>query len=442
MKQIVQKDIKVFSNGQWITVPAIGSGSGLPDVAVSDNYKIPQVVNGEWVFTRSVNDKLNDLDLYLGSVDALTWQERIGYVRDGKGPKLFPVGTQFTTSHSVLGPLLWDVVAHDHFQNPADPGGHTITLLTHYSLHDGKKYMAKAFVVYYAENGLPAGDYCFTISGRSNFRSDNGKTVFFKLANNIPAGGQLRYYQDMQYNKSYDGGVLGVYSSPSATAYSELVTLSFTEISNATDLGTQGENGLNHGSFADSGIADYDLSDVRKWLNSDGAVGEWWEPSCGFDSVSYYHDYLETDANNLLGYETFPGFQFGMQSDFLSYVIPVDYPCVASSKYSITHDLAETFSVRDKFTLPAPMELGIHTTDAVSVGRVFPYFEDADDTSRIRNRSSSLAQARSYFCRQARTYSGGPGQGEAAMRAVSTKGQITDASSQNTQSLVVLCTLG
>ena len=393
--------------------------------------------NGGWSWSSLYKEQLDEIGIYLGSVDSLNWAERMAYVREGKGRGLFPVGTQFYVPHGVLGTMLWDVVAHDHFINPANPSGHTMTLMTHYSYQDNHNNVCLNNVIYFASEGLEAGSYSFVVHGRATRTVDNGQRVYFTIVNDIPVGGQIRPL-NLIYNTPMEGATAGVYANSRSSEKLEEITFTLTPISGAIDLGTAGTGDLNNSGCVDDGIPDYDISDIRQWLNSDGDVGEWWSPQHKFCCTCYdgwagaYGGTYTKDFTL-----TKPAFLHDLDSTFLSYVCAVDYPTVSSAGFSVTHELRETYTVRDKFTLPASMEVGVSApADNVNVGTCLEYFSNVDDTKRIKPRGPSLSANRGWWCRNAST-SGDPN----TLRGISTKGKIERRGLCGTGAFVFMCTL-
>lgn len=393
--------------------------------------------NGSWSWSSLYKEQLDEIGVYLGSVDSLNWAERMAYVREGKGRGLFPVGTQFYVPHGVLGPMLWDVVAHDHFINPANPSGHTMTLMTHYSYQDNHNNVCLNNVIYYASEGLEAGSYSFVVHGRATRTVDNGQRVYFTIVNDIPVGGQIRPL-NLIYNTPMEGATAGVYANARSSEKLEEFTFTLTPISGAIDLGTAGTGDLNNSGCVDDGIPDYDISDIRQWLNSDGDVGEWWSPQHKF-CCTYYDGWAGAYGGTYTKDFTLtkPAFLHDLDSTFLSYVCAVDYPTVSSAGFSVTHELREIYTVRDKFTLPASMEVGVSApADNVNVGTCLEYFSNVDDTKRIKPRGPSLSANRGWWCRNAST-SGDPN----TLRGISTKGKIERRGLCGTGAFVFMCTL-
>ena len=387
-------------DGEYVNVNAVvGSGSGLPPVTSADNGKSPVVINGEWVVSNSVNDRFDELDVFLGSVETLTWQQKANYVRAGKAANIMPVGTQFTTYHATMGQIVWDVVAHDHFRKPGDLSAHTMTLLTHFVYGHNDWCLNAGRVLYAAENGLAAGSYKFECAGRVYVRDDNGKTFYFTIQNAIPAGGHISGYP-ANNTQTFDGATFAVFASADTNTPSEVITVSTTEIAGATDLGTTDGSGLlGYGGVVECGMTDYDACDMRQWLNSDADIGEWWEQKTRFNTVGF--DYTNATHNARQFMLTQAGFLHNLDPTFLSFVGEVDYPCISNAVYSVTHNTATAYTVRDKFVIPSTNEINLPTqvTQPDTNGTVLDYYHSGDAMTRIKYRSVSDLEGSAYFTR-------------------------------------------
>ena len=101
----------------------------------------------------------------------------------------------------------------------------------------------------WCENGLAAGSYKF---------KNSNNTYYFTLTSAIPAGGQLRAVED----------AFQTYESTTATTALETGTVSTTEISGATDLGTCGTGDLNNMDRVKYGSNNIGESALLQHLNS------------------------------------------------------------------------------------------------------------------------------------------------------------------------------
>lgn len=466
------------------TIPSGNIGDGLPSVTSSDEGKVLQVQNGEWTISDSIKKKFDELTIQIGSVESLSWAERMEYVRAGDGPKLFPVGTQFVTPNHVLGNIIWDVVDHDHFHTANNPTGHTMTLLIHYALYDRKRTLHGNHILLATEYGMPAGNYKFECKGRTRQQviSDMGQEFYFTLPVALEPTWQLRAYDEtFQYNKTYDGCNLAIYQGPDKAEPMKdnnnqdiVIKLhkltSNVSLNNLIDLGVQGETQvcldpndssksellLIDGHFFESGVVDYDLCDLRMWLNSNASEpGGWWDPNnlpTKWSRVQYAHNSApEQNPNDLPNYRTNePGFMSGFDPQFLNCIIKAQYPCIASHKYSLSHPVtvgtnASRYYVEDYFTLPSISELGLELDGSAQnvghVGTVLAYFEGASNTQRLRHFSADRDQTRGYWSRQTEArqdyyY------GLCSLRGVSIEGKAITLNACTNQCVVIMCTLG
>lgn len=436
MKQLTAKTIEVYENGQWKSVPIIASdGSGLPPVSAADNGKIPQVIDGDWVMSPNVKNQLDQISVFLGSVESLSWAQRMHYVRQGLGRTMFPVGTQFNSAHGILGNIVWDVAAHDHFPNPYTPNGHTMTLVSHFVFNDKHIAWSTGTAVYYAAEALPAGSYSFVIKNRTTLTQDNNTRVYFTIQNAIPDGGQIRLLS-IRYDVSYLGQTAGVFQDCYATEPSETFTFTSTAITGATDLGNAGTGDLNDSGCVDNGNTDYDISEIRQWLNSDADTGEWWEPENKYSRAGYIHAGI--NSSNIKNWMTTrPGFMHDLDTDFLDCVIRADYPC-CSGRFSVNHDPLTEYSVRDYFTLPTSVEVGARASaDALTIGQCLELFADSDNTKRIKYTGLNTTSGITWHLRDPKKLQSTTN----ALRAITSKGTVDGSSAASDVRLVLMCTL-
>lgn len=138
--------------------------------------------------------------------------------------------------------------------------------------------------LYYAPDGLSAGDYSFVLGAHSWYAADVGKTFYFTLQNDVPAGGQLVWKQG--YNATLDGGGIDVFDSGNDFTANETATMSSTEIVGATSLGTiknSFEGNFNSCQRALLGNNRWKESAMRQHLNSNAVAGSVWTPQNHWD---------------------------------------------------------------------------------------------------------------------------------------------------------------
>lgn len=116
----------------------------------------------------------------------------------------------------------------------------------------------------------------------------------------------------------------------------------------------------------------YRDSAIRQWLNSDGAVGEWWEPT-----------HIGDAAPSQLGSR--PGFIAGLPNDFLAVVQKVKYKASANT---VTDGGAEDI-LCDKFFLQSLEEVYGSPQIPDVEGPYFPYWKIITGMSEPSNGSST-----------------------------------------------------
>lgn len=184
----------------------------------------------------------------------------------------------------------------------------------------------------YFNDGLSAGSYKFTSSS----------TYYLTLATAIPAGGQL----------SVTTSTFATYASQSDTTALETGTVTTTEISGATSLGTAGSSSgtyaLNDMNRASYGSNNYGESAIHWLLNTDATAGTIRTPVTKFSrAYSYSKD----------------GFLKDLDASFLSCVDEVDWKCAASTSYECPASMggistkSQSYTVRAKFCLMSNKEV-------------------------------------------------------------------------------------
>ena len=265
--------------------------------------------------------------------------------------------------------ILWDVVAHKTVD-----GHPRMVLLMHNCWYNRPFDAIEA--LYYAEEGLAAGDYHFTIQNYDATYGGN-KTYQFTLTEAVPAGGHILL--DWPYNQQLLGRSVKTYASKTATTQIESAVLS--EGSGGTDLGTTDGNStnLNHIHRARYGSNNYKESAIRQWLNSAAAAGNWWSSQTKFDLKS--------------GYAGEAGFLHGMDSDFLAVVQESTVKCGTNNTFELPGwTLNTAYTVQEKFYLPSRPEVGLGD-ESMDQGSVWGFYDGAADTDRIKRDFGGTARA-------------------------------------------------
>ena len=137
---------------------------------------------------------------------------------------------------------------------------------------------------YACTDGLQAGDYYFKLGEHTWVGADVNKNFYFHINDNIPAGGQLVFVQG--YNVTLENATINIFDSPTSYSPSQTATLSSTEISGATNLGTlmNAKVGkFNSCQRALLGNNNWKESALRQMLNSNSIAGAIWTPQNVWD---------------------------------------------------------------------------------------------------------------------------------------------------------------
>ena len=346
-----------------------------------------------------------------------TWEGVQKIVQSGAGAALYPIGTQFRVEDSDNGEILFDVVDHRTVLDPADNTEKPAMFLLMHSAIYSKQFDAVE-ALFYAEEGLAAGTYHFTIQNYDATYGGN-KTYQFTLTQAVPAGGQI--VLDWPYNQQLLGRSVKTYASSTSTTQIEAATLS--EGDSGTDLGTTdgtSEN-LNHIHRARYGSNNYKESAIRQWINSQAAANAWWAPTNIFDRPASY-------AN-------LPGLLHGMDSEFLAVVKAVAIPCKTNNTYELPEWTKDTaYTVEDRFWLASRDEVGFGV-ERVAEGSVLAAYNGAGNTDRIKYDQSNGSTARYWWLR-----SPNPGYATDA-RYVNTDGSLNGYHASNGRGVVAACVI-
>jgi len=274
-------------------------------------------------------------------IEGWAWESVRGAVRQGFGPTLYPIGYEFVTHDEDAGrDIVWVVRGHDHHQAADTALTHTMTLETKY-VYSGANGAQRAVqydaqeALYYAESGLAAGTYHFTVANQTWYTADNGKSYQFTLTKAVPAGGQVCL--SMTYNQALEGKDVKTYASPSSTNAIETVTI--TEGSGGTSLGiTDGTGNVNHFHRIVFGSNNYAQSAVRQLLNSAAATSGVWTPTNKFDRAPTWAT-------------TYNGFMHGLPDEFLAVVQPAVIPCRTNSVFEADSLDGTEFAINTVYTL-------------------------------------------------------------------------------------------
>ncbi len=356
-----------------------------------------------------------------GALKPTSWAEIQALVRAGLHKNVFAIGDQLVCSKGE-GTLTWDIIGIDH-DTPSDSQfTHSLTLQTHDCLANFIVFDAPE-ALYYAENGLAAGTYNFTIQGSYTPIGSTSKTFQFTLTDDVPVGGQLAF--TWAYNTQASNAKIT--SFVSATSTETIEQVSVTEGNSGTSLGTTDGNSTNLNFIEKSrfGSNHYANSALRQYLNSSAAAGSVWTPQTVFDRPP-------TWASSTAG------FMSDIDSDFLAVV-------GTTSKVTCLNTVADgggSITTTDKFFLLSRSEVyGGNENGAVNEGGPYAYYKDysdlseagiGNDTNRIKYRNQS---ATSWLIRT--PLSSGAGN----IRTINTSGASNSTGSYSSSALCPACVI-
>lgn len=305
-----------------------------------------------------------------------TWANVQKLVRAGLHDKYFAVGDQLVCQKGNSD-LTWDIIGFDHDTPTDSQYTHSMTLQLHDCLPSTMQFDAPE-ALYYAENGLAAGTYNFTIQSGYDTAYGGGKTYQFTLENAIEPKGQL----------TFGWGYGTQAANAKITSYDEdlvqIEQVSVTEGSGGTSLGTTNgtSTNLNHIHRVRYGSNNYTQGAIRQFLNSSAAAGSVWESKTNFDRPPVWN----SDT---------AGFMSDLDSDFLAVVGAVHKVACINN----VTDGGGLAAFDDKFFLLSRSEAyGGNEVTSVDEGSPYPYYSDYSDlseagtdtdTNRIKYRSGT-----------------------------------------------------
>lgn len=361
------------------------------------------------IFTEGTQkDILNELKVQTSLVKVLAsgwtindWAAVQEIVRGGGGKRYFPVGTQFSVTHSEYGNgnIIFDVTGHNIHKKPNYPDAPTMTLTMRHAIYGRQFDAPEWFWANTTGSPLVAGTYNFTLYKASNNSGDgeNG-TYQFTIAQSIPVNGGLRHTSIGLYKSSaadykpenITNGTITSYSADGTSIETGITVAAGTE---GTSLGTDSVAKANCantvGSFNSSqrnayGSGNYGESAIRKWLSSDAESG-WWAKQTPFDMPP--------------SYASAAGFLHGIDPAFAAVLGEVDITTARNTMYETGDTLGGSYTTRDKIFLLSMTELGFGTNNSIAEGVVLPYYEDATQVDRIKYDIGNQTTARYWWVR-------------------------------------------
>ena len=299
-------------------------------------------------------------------------------VRNGTANKIFPIRTKMYC-HRDNDLMEWDVIGVGH-DTPADTQfTHSLTLQLHDCFSALIQFDApEAF--YYAEEGLEAKTYHFSIDSTYDATYNDLASYQFTLTQAVPAGGQLTF----PWRSNFNASTIKVNSFASATSTTAIEQVTVSEGTDGTELGTltiAGDfpNNLNSIHRVRYGSNNYKESAIRQWLNSNATAGSVWTPQTKFDRPPSW-------------VYTADGFMHGMDADFLTVIGKTHLIVVRNT----VCDGGGYDEMDDYFFLLSRDEVyGGNEVGSVNEGAAYPYYSDyselatpgtGQDSNRVKYR--------------------------------------------------------
>lgn len=315
----------------------------------------------------------------VSSFSVSSWENVQKLVRAGLHDKYFAIGDQLVCQKGSSN-ITWDVIGIDH-DTPSDSQfTHSLTLQLHDCL-SSQMQIDTPEALYYAENGLTAGTYNFTIQSGYDTSHGGGKTYQFTLENDVPAGGQLTL--SWAYNTQAGSAKITSYGADLTTVIES--DISVTEGSSGTSLGTTDGNSTNLNSIEKARFDsnNYSESAIRQFLNSSANRGNVWTAKTVFDRPPIWN-------------ASTAGFMSDLDSDFLAVVGTANK---VTALNTVT-DGGGSVTLADKFFLLSKSEIYGGLENNINEGSPYPYYKDysslseagtGNDSNRIKYRNGSAS---------------------------------------------------
>lgn len=250
--------------------------------------------------------------VYVYTYDGAYWRNNTGEIvnlTDDSADKFYgvvltgsPVAGDTVIITVTTESFVFDIIGIDHDTPSNTSYTHSMTLQLEDVLEDTMIYDPRE-AFYYADEGLSAGTYHFTVT-EGQYASDNNKTFEFTLSSDAPAGSQLVFTHSS--NSTFANSTINVFNGATNTIAAQTATL--TQGSSGTNLGTisnsSSTTNFNYIRRALMGNNLWSKSWIRQWLNSDEGAFLPWTPQSNFDRpfgyvAGWLHDFDQAFINVL-----------------------------------------------------------------------------------------------------------------------------------------------
>lgn len=346
-----------------------------------------------------------------GTLKPTSWAEIQALVRAGLHKNVFSIGDQLVCKKGN-DDLVWDIIGIDHDTPTDSQFTHSMTLQLHDCL-SSTMMVDNQEALYYAENGLAAGTYNFTIQSGYDETYGGGKTYQFTLENAITDDAPYQLTFGWAYNTQAANAKITIYDKDGNQVGEPI---GVTEGSSGTSLGTTDgtSTNLNHIHRVRFGSNNYGESAIRQFLNSSANVGNVWKPQNKYDRPPSWN------SNTA-------GFMKDIDSDFLA-VLGASPKVVTLNTVT---DGGGSVTLDDKFFLLSRSEVYGSLENNIDEGSPYPYYSNysdlsaagtGDDSNRVKY-SGGTAQV--WWLRSPVSASGH------AVRTVNTSGGVSSGNFTN-----------
>lgn len=338
--------------------------------------------------------------------------------------------------------LVWDVLDHNKhtFQNTHLTKGVVIGM--HNLFNYGVLPFCPAQLMYYSQNGLPAGKYKFTLVNASygNTNVYDG-TYVFELTQPIPADGGFRHSKVGVYQSSYaksdvTTGTITTYGAnpQRATVESSIAVREYDSSidGDATDLGTFSAENRTYLTASNNltrrqghGNHNWATSVERQWLNStakavksgDNTFSYWYSPQTNFDMPP-------SESVRKMA-----GFLHGFDKGLLDLIQPV-----AIETANFDGAAATKVVTYDRIWLQSMTEMGLGNNNGIAEGGTFEYW-------RVHNTQGDRIKYEGTTARYWWLRSPSPSNAN-YVRIIYTSGELYDRTAIYSSGVVPACVLG
>lgn len=269
-------------------------------------------------------------------------------------------GTAVEGDHVVVSE-----VAEDYPFLVAESTPDRLTLIMAYGINGSPFDGYEAFYKNEGESAMAAGKYYVEFTEAVADKVPAGGIVSFTLTQALPAGGQLTGFETYS-DAAFSNWKVKSFASATATDPIETVSVTLEESvpGDAVKLGNianAGDGTLNAKGRIGYGSNHWGESNIRQWLNSDKAAGNWFVPQHKWDRLA-------------AAYVSRAGFKRHLDPEFLSVLSPVQNVSAYNTVFNVDGSTSGSYETKDLFFLPSMTELGYGKNNNISEGSVWPLF--------------------------------------------------------------------